>query len=162
METINNDTYGEVHVTLQDGRTIYWPKGDISRYAPAAVCQVSSRIKLLRKALKNHEMDAGLRRELERLTTPLPYEAEWDSQCSITVHNAIKQLGNETNKHVPCPVCGEELTELIYPGGYLNEEQWRANLAGDYVCKKCPDNERGTMPYAYYWKSELTPTRTNL
>jgi hypothetical protein len=92
------DTYGEVHVTLQDGRSIYWPNGDISRYAPAAVCQVTMRIKMLRKVLKKEmssELSSELRRELERLATPLPYEAAWDSQCSLTVHNAIKRLGDE-------------------------------------------------------------------
>jgi len=90
-----DDAFGEVHVTLQDGRSIYWPKGDISRYAPAAVCQVTMRIKMLRKVLKTQEMSPELRRELERLAMPLPYEAAWDSRCSLTVHNAIKRLGGE-------------------------------------------------------------------
>jgi hypothetical protein len=53
------------------------------------------RIKMLRKVLKAQEMSAELRRELERLAAPLPYEAAWDSQCSLTVHNAIKRLGGE-------------------------------------------------------------------
>ena len=90
-----DDKYGEVHVTLQDGRSIYWPKGDISRYAPAAVCQVTMRIKMIRKILKTHEMSPELRRDLKLLTSQLPYEAEFGSQCSLTVHNAIKRLGAE-------------------------------------------------------------------
>jgi hypothetical protein len=87
------DSYGEVHVTLADGRNVYWPKGDISRYAPAAVCQVTMRLKILRKILKEYEMSPELRRQLEHISHPIPYEKEWDSQCSITIHNAIKKLG---------------------------------------------------------------------
>ena len=89
------DNYEEIHVKLESGETIYWPKGDIARLAPAAVCQIAQRILILRKILSEHEMDKDLRRKLDQLARPIPFEDKFLSGNSVKVHNAIKSLGAE-------------------------------------------------------------------
>lgn len=92
------NTYEEVHVTTDDGRSIYWPKGDMTRLAPAAVCNVASRMLQLRKAINADPFDM---REVERLiAAPISFEKEFLSGDSLTVHNAIKALGIEA---LPAP-----------------------------------------------------------
>ena len=95
MET--SDSYEEVHVTLADGRKIYWPKGDMTRLAPGAVCNVAGRIVDLRNLLKNHgeEIPAAIYQKLAMLARPIPWEEAWFSGKSVDVHNALKQLGAE-------------------------------------------------------------------
>ena len=89
------DGYEEVHVTLEDGRKIYWPKGDMARLAPGAVCNIAGRIVDLRAILDAHGCDIppAIRQKLEMLARPVPYEAAWFSGKSIEVHNALKEFG---------------------------------------------------------------------
>lgn len=88
---MTRDGFEEVHVELKDGRTIYWPKGDMSRLAKPAVCSVASRMVQLRAVLKRDPLDM---RELERLINlPIAFEDKFLSGDSIVVHNAIKELG---------------------------------------------------------------------
>ena len=90
------DSYNDVHVQLMDGRWIYLPKDDMARYAPATVCQVTHRIKVLRKLIESAtDLPVKLKRELDHIARPIPYEKEYDSSCSITVHNAIKDQGRD-------------------------------------------------------------------
>jgi len=96
------DTYEDVHVTLQNGKTVYWPQGDMARLAPAAVCNVASRIIWLRAWLRKLGPEAlsGMthdeRRKLEHLiNTPISFEKEFLSGKSFEVHNAIKTLGSQ-------------------------------------------------------------------
>lgn len=87
----SENTFEEIHVTLDDGRTIYWPKGNMTRLAPAAVCSVVGRIQRLRKELLKDPRDM---REIERLINePVAFEKEFLSGDSTVVHNAIKELG---------------------------------------------------------------------
>jgi len=88
---MTHDSFEEVHVTLQDGRMLYWPKGDMSRLAPAAVCSIAARMVRLRAALKKDPLDM---REMERLINePIAFEDVFLSGDSLRVHNAIKELG---------------------------------------------------------------------
>jgi hypothetical protein len=60
---------------------------------------------------------------------------------------------------VICPQCSGTLEVVAYPGGMLNFEQWSANRAGDYVCRKCPDNGRAaSKQHAYFWAREAVYT----
>jgi len=59
-------------------------------------------------------------------------------------------------KNIECPQCGTKLIPIIYPGGYLNRDQWESIRAGDYLCEVCPDNNRGTQKKCYWWKYEVT------
>jgi len=87
------DSFEEVHVTLQDGRTLYWPKGDMTRLAPAAVCSVAARLQALRKWLKaNPDQPAEL---VKLITEPIAFEDAFLSGDSLRVHNAIKELGSK-------------------------------------------------------------------
>lgn len=93
---MKTDTYEEITYVLEDGRKVYQLNADFIRYAPAAVCQVSHRIKLLRKILNEHtDIDPNLKRKLEQVAQPLPFEKGFDSGCLLTVHNSIKELGCE-------------------------------------------------------------------
>lgn len=56
-----------------------------------------------------------------------------------------------------CPQCKEELEVVCNSfGSMLNDDQFDAQKAGDYCCKKCPDNKRGHSGYCYFWEEELT------
>lgn len=84
------DTYDEIHVELKDGRKIYLPKEDMTRLAPATVCAVVHRLDLIRKKVKELGITG-----LDHLLRPVPYEEQYKSGCSVTLHNAIKEMGKE-------------------------------------------------------------------
>lgn len=88
-----NDKYEDVHVTLQDGRDIYWPGDDMTRLAPATVCQVMLRIQQLRDFIKKNgdALTASQRQDLDRIARHVPLEEEFCSGDSLRLHNAIKQ-----------------------------------------------------------------------
>ena len=112
------DTFEEVHVTLADGRTIYWPKGDMSRLAPAAVCSVVSRMQRLRAELKKDRYDM---REIERLINdPIAFEKQFLSGDSLTVHNALKEAGKDPLIEA-LKVAGEALDALDHAQHWIRE-----------------------------------------
>ena len=85
--------YEAITVQTADGRTLYWPPGDVGRLAPAAVCAVASRIVRLREklALFSPEDQAMLRPFL----LPLPFEEKLLSGKIEKVHDAILQIALE-------------------------------------------------------------------
>lgn len=54
-----------------------------------------------------------------------------------------------------CPGCRGELVEVPRHGKWLNDEQWAASKAGDWFCRKCPDNGRGKTGLCYWWDREV-------
>lgn len=84
------DNPEEIHLILADGRVVYWPKGDMARLAPAAVCHVASAILRLRKILKDHggEIPSDVLRKLEAVAGPISFEKQFLSGNSAEVHNA--------------------------------------------------------------------------
>jgi len=84
-----------------DGRKIYWPKGDMSRLAPGAVCNIACRIVDLRSILANHgeRIPADIYQKLNMLARAIPWEEAWFSGKSIEIHNAIKQLAEVTTNN---------------------------------------------------------------
>jgi hypothetical protein len=93
------DEYKDVHVTTDDGRSIYWPKEDMTRYAPATVCQIMLRIQQLRDFIKKNgdTLTVSQRQDLERIARHVPLEEEFCSGSSIRLHNAIKEFPNSTD-----------------------------------------------------------------
>ena len=53
-----------------------------------------------------------------------------------------------------CPKCGTTLQQVEYPGGMLNEDQWRSTRAGDWFCVTCKSDKARTG-YLYFWNREL-------
>lgn len=53
-----------------------------------------------------------------------------------------------------CPQCGGRIEE-VPPSKWMNAEQYAAVKPGDYFCKSCPSNNRGVMPFCYWWKHEV-------
>lgn len=90
------DTYEDVHVTLADGRSIYLPKDNMARYAPATVCAVLHRLDLIRKKARELGITG-----LDHLLRPVPMEDLYKSGCSITLHNAIKEQGQLLTQNEP-------------------------------------------------------------
>lgn len=54
-----------------------------------------------------------------------------------------------------CPQCGGPLEAILSASERLNEDQWRSQIAGAYVCHTCPSNGRGVRKLCYWWESEL-------
>ncbi len=86
------DSYEDVHVTLANGRSIYWPKDDMTRLAPAAVCQVMQRVLELRAWIAQAESQGPVDAKLKHIARRLPGEEAWLSGNSLRVHNELKQL----------------------------------------------------------------------
>lgn len=87
------DNYEDVHIQTIDGKHVYWPKNDMSRLAPAAVCSVASRIVELRNLIKdNPDIPENVAKLINK---PIAFEKEFLSGKSLDVHNGIKQLGEE-------------------------------------------------------------------
>lgn len=56
----------------------------------------------------------------------------------------------------PCPTCGTPLNEVRYNSdSMLNRDQWESQIAGNWFCRTCPGNGRGSSGYAYYWDHEV-------
>jgi hypothetical protein len=91
---MDNQTNPVEEITLQtaDGRTVYWPPGNMGRLAPAAVCAVASRIQRLRKEIESFPPE--IRAKLAPFVAPLPFEQELLSGKIEQVHGAIRQLGS--------------------------------------------------------------------
>lgn len=87
------NSYEDVHVTLADGRSIYWPKDDMTRLAPAAVCQVMQRVVELRAWIAQAESQGPVDTKLKHIARPLPGEDAWLSGNSLRVHNELKEIG---------------------------------------------------------------------
>lgn len=81
----------EIHLKLADGSTVYWPKENMGRLAPAAVVSAASRVVALRKFLKDNEeaLAPDLRKKIEYLCRPIDFEREFLSGNSLKIHNAI-------------------------------------------------------------------------
>lgn len=55
-----------------------------------------------------------------------------------------------------CPQCGRELERVRQSeNSPLNRDQFDAVKAGDWYCLACPSNDRGNLPYSYFWDYEL-------
>ena len=55
-----------------------------------------------------------------------------------------------------CPKCGHPLFKVVRSDwSMLNEEQFRAIRAGDYVCEAGCKGDRGKSGLRYYWEHEL-------
>lgn len=55
-----------------------------------------------------------------------------------------------------CPGCTGVVKPVCYNGGYLNEEQWASQRAGDWYCEVCPPNDRSERnKFAYWWDQEV-------
>lgn len=89
----NPDADEEVHITTQSGEEIYWPKGDMTRLAPAAVCSIIARMLDLRKVLKEENISRELTQKLEWIARPVSFESKFLSEKSIEIHNGIKEIG---------------------------------------------------------------------
>ena len=89
-------TKEDITVTLADGRVITWEKGDFSRFAPGAVCNIASKIVSLRKILKDHgeEIPANIRKKLEVISAPFSFEDCFLSSDIVKVHEGIEELGH--------------------------------------------------------------------
>ena len=85
----------EITVKLEDGHIIYWPEGDFSRLAPAAVCNIAAKILQLRKILKDHgeEIPQNVKKKLEFLAEPFAFESSFLSSSIVEVHRGIKEIG---------------------------------------------------------------------
>lgn len=56
-----------------------------------------------------------------------------------------------------CPQCAAELVRVDFPIlSVLNEEQWKSQRAGDWLCESCPDNDRAKNGKCYWWDREVT------
>lgn len=57
-----------------------------------------------------------------------------------------------------CPQCGKRLERVrMSDNCMLNQYQFDAVKAGDWYCKACPGNDRGTKPLCYWWDREVWP-----
>jgi hypothetical protein len=57
-----------------------------------------------------------------------------------------------------CPQCHGPLVEIRYPAdSYLNRDQWESQIAGNWLCEKCPDNGRANNKKCYWWTREVFP-----
>ncbi len=54
-----------------------------------------------------------------------------------------------------CPVCGGKLLRVRNESGWMNNDQFDAVKAGDWMCETCPDNGRGQSGKCYWWNSEV-------
>jgi len=65
---------------------------------------------------------------------------------------------NMDNQNLPafphCPKCGTTLQQVEYPGGMLNEDQWRSTRAGDWFCTDCK-SDQALSGYLYFWNRDL-------
>ncbi len=62
------------------------------------------------------------------------------------------------NVEPKCPQCHGPLVEIRYPSdSYLNRDQWESQLAGNWLCEKCPDNGRAKNKKCYWWTREVIP-----
>jgi hypothetical protein len=55
-----------------------------------------------------------------------------------------------------CPKCKKPLKRVRQGANSMlnNEYQFDAVKAGDWFCE-CHNNERGNLPYAYFWDKEV-------
>lgn len=81
----------EIYLQTADGRTVYWPKENMGRLAPAAVVSAASRVVALRKFLKDNEetLAPDLCKKIEYLCRPIDFEDQFLSGNSLKIHNAI-------------------------------------------------------------------------
>ena len=86
----------EITIRTDDGRTLYWPEGNMGRLAPAAFCGIAARIVKLRELLP--EFPPEVQAKLAKLVTPLPFEEALLSGKMDKVHEAIKALGEATEE----------------------------------------------------------------
>lgn len=73
------------------------------------------------------------------------------------LESALKRCGLEGMllERPVCPGCGGLLGEVVQPSDSpLNEDQWAAERAGDWVCKNC-SGTRGVSGHRYFWDFEL-------
>lgn len=57
-----------------------------------------------------------------------------------------------------CPQCKGPLERITQsPDSPLNRDQWEAVVAGKWICRSCPSNDRGQQPLCYWHDHELLP-----
>lgn len=54
-----------------------------------------------------------------------------------------------------CPNCDRKLIEVPRHSRTLNDDQYNSIKAGDWWCETCPDNNRGTAGFCYWWDHEI-------
>ena len=78
-----------------------------------------------------------------------------DWSLSSEVPDEEKECPMTEESSPRCPGCGAVLARVLRPAGsLLNEDQFRAVRAGDYVCDICIGT-RGNTGLRYYWRAEL-------
>ncbi len=73
------------------------------------------------------------------------------------LESALKRRGLEglLLERPLCPECGGLLGKVVQSSdSLLNEDQWAAERAGDWVCKKC-SGTRGKSGRRFFWNHEL-------
>ena len=97
---MQGNSYEEITLKTIDGTTVYWPKGDMSRLVPAAVCGLATQILELRSFIKNNKdkinkIDPTLLIKLEKIARPIPFESSFLSGKIEEVHNKIVEIGEK-------------------------------------------------------------------
>ena len=118
----------DITVELKDGRIISWDKGDFSRFAPAAVCNIAGKIQNLRKIIKDHggEIPGNVLKKLEVIASPYSFESNFSSSNVVEVHGGIEKLGSLENKITELTNLLEEIKTSL--GGCVPEKEHKCDL----------------------------------
>ena len=96
---MEQESFEEITVQI-DGKFIHWPKGDYSRLAGSAVCNIAAKITNLRKLIKDYdaELSPELKRKLNQIAEPYSFERYFTSSSLVELHHGIKLAGEEALK----------------------------------------------------------------